>query len=122
MKRLLTTFLIPALMAMPVSPAGAHARFDRAMPAAGSTVRESPTQLRVWFTERLEPAFSNVRVLDRNGKQVDKGDSEVDPADAKVLRVSLPNLAPGTYRVMWRVLSVDTHVSKGDFTFNVAAP
>ncbi len=40
----------------------------------------------------------------------------------KLLRVSLPNLAPGTYRVMWRVLSVDTHVSEGDFTFDVAAP
>jgi copper resistance protein C len=119
-KRLLTTFLIPALTAMSVSPADAHARLDRAVPAAGSTVHGSPPQLKLWFTERLEPAFSRVRVLDRNGKQIDKGDSTVDHADAKGLCVSLPNLAPGTYRVMWRVLSVDTHVSKGDFTFNVA--
>jgi methionine-rich copper-binding protein CopC len=111
---------IAALTAMSVSPAGAHARLDRAAPAAGSAVHGSPPQLKLWFTERLEPAFSKVRVLDRNGKQVDKGDPEVDRADAKLLRVSLPKLAPGTYRVKWRVLSVDTHVSEGAFTFDVA--
>ncbi len=105
---------------MAVSPVGAHSRLERAAPAAGSTVRGSPPQLKLWFTERLEPAFSKVRVLDHNGKQVDKGDPEVDRADAKLLRVSLPKLAPGTYRVQWRVLSVDTHVIEGDFTFNVA--
>lgn len=120
MKRLLSGFLIAALMAMSVSPAGAHAHLERAAPAAGSTVHGSLPQLKLWFTERLEPAFSKVQVLDRNGKQADKGDPEVDRADARLLRVSLPELAPGTYRVQWRVLSVDTHVSKGDFTFDVA--
>ena len=122
MKRLLSRFLIAALTTMWVSSTGAHARLERAAPVAGSAVRGSPPRLELWFTERLEPAFSKVQVLDRKGKQVDKGDPEVDRADAKVLRVSLPNLAPGTYRVMWRVLSVDTHVSKGDFTFDVVGP
>ena len=36
-----------------------------------------------------------------------------------MLRVTLAPLAPGTYRVVWRVLSVDTHVTEGDFTFTV---
>ena len=119
-KRLLSRFLIAVLTAISVSPAGAHARLERAAPAAGSTVHRSPPQLKLWFTERLEPVFSKVEVLDRDGKQVDQGDPEVDRADAKLLRVSLPKLLPGTYRVRWRVLSVDTHVSKGDFTFIVA--
>jgi methionine-rich copper-binding protein CopC len=43
----------------------------------------------------------------------------VDPANPALLQVSLPQLAPGRYRVMWRVLSVDTHVTEGDFTFDV---
>jgi methionine-rich copper-binding protein CopC len=51
---------------------------------------------------------------------VDKGDAHVDAGDATLLWVSLPSLAPGTYRVTWRVLSVDTHVTEGDFTFEVA--
>ena len=122
MRRLLSGLLIVALTVLSVSTAGAHAHLERAAPATGSAVRGSPPRLELWFTERLEPAFSKVQVFDRNGKQVDKGDAEVDRAEAKLLRVSLPTLAPGTYRVRWRVLSVDTHVSKGDFTFNVVAP
>lgn len=120
MRRLLWGLLIAVLSVLSFSPAGAHSRLERASPAAGSTIQRSPPQLKLWFTERLEPAFSKVRVLDRNGKQVDKADPEVDGADAKLLRVSLPKLAPGTYRVQWRVLSVDTHVIEGDFTFDVA--
>jgi copper resistance protein C len=121
-KRPLSRFLIAVLTSMLISPAGAHSRLERAIPVAGSAVRASPPQVKLWFTERLEPAFSKVQVFDRNGNQVDKGNPEVDDADAKLLHVSLPTLAPGTYRVKWRVLSVDTHVSKGDFTFNVVAP
>jgi len=33
--------------------------------------------------------------------------------------VSLPPLPNGTYRVFWRVLSVDTHATEGDYTFEV---
>jgi methionine-rich copper-binding protein CopC len=37
-----------------------------------------------------------------------------------MLQVLLKPIEPGTYRVKWRVLSVDTHVTEGDFTFRVA--
>lgn len=100
--------------------AGAHAFLDHAEPAVGSTVHGAPAQIKLWFTQRLEPAFSTIQVLDRSGSRVDKGDHQVDYADAELLRVSVPQLTPGTYRVTWRVLSVDTHVTEGDFTFDVA--
>ena len=58
-------------------------------------------------------------MLNPEGKQVDKDDSQVDPEDGKQIDVSLPELAPGTYRVHWRVLSVDSHVNEGNFTFDV---
>jgi methionine-rich copper-binding protein CopC len=120
MKRWLSRLLAFASAMTFVSLAGAHAFLDHATPAVGSAVRASPTQVELWFTQQLEPAFSTARVSDRSGKQVDKGDPQVDRADATLLRVSLPRLAPGTYRVTWRVLSVDTHVTEGDFTFDVA--
>ena len=100
--------------------AGAHAFLDHAAPAVGSTVHGSPSQVKLWFTQQLEPAFSSAQVLDRSGKRVDKADAKVDASDATLLLVSLPQLAPGTYKVTWRVLSVDTHVTEGDFTFDVA--
>jgi methionine-rich copper-binding protein CopC len=99
--------------------AAAHAFLDHAIPAAGSAIHESPAQLKLWFSERLEHEFSTVEVLDRGGKRVDKGDPQVDSADRMLLRISLPLLAPGRYRVTWRVLSVDTHVATGQFMFDI---
>jgi len=100
--------------------AGAHAFLDHAAPAVGSTVHGSPSQVKLWFTQQLEPAFSSAQVLDKSGKRVDKADAKVDTNDSSALLVSLPQLAPGTYKVTWRVLSIDTHVTEGDFTFDVA--
>ncbi len=97
----------------------AHAFLDRAKPAVGSTVHGSPTEIRLWFTAPLEPAFSTVKVLDRNGQQVDKKDKQIDRSDATQMRITVPPLPQGTYRVVWHVLSVDTHVTDGDFTFEV---
>jgi methionine-rich copper-binding protein CopC len=99
--------------------ANAHALLERAAPAAGSTVQGSPPSIKLWFTQPLEPAFSTIRVLDPTGKPVDNGDKGVDAADRTILRISLPRLPPGTYRVVWRVVSVDAHVTEGDFTFDV---
>ena len=107
------------LMMVAIREVGAHAFLDHAAPAVGSAIRGSPAQVRLWFTQELEPAFSTVKVLDRSGTQVDKQDKQVDRANPALLQVSLPELAPGKYRVVWRALSVDTHVTEGDFTFDV---
>jgi len=74
----------------------------------------------VWFTENLEPAFSTLEVWDKEGKRVDAGPAEVSPTSPAMLQVPVKALGPGTYRVKWRVLSVDTHVTEGEFTFHVA--
>ena len=101
-------------------PAGAHALLDHAVPRVGSTVSAAPSELILAFTQELEPAFSTVEVLDERGVKVDKGDVQVDPHDGTLLRVSLNPLPPVTYKVIWRVVSVDTHPTEGDFTFHVA--
>ena len=100
--------------------AGAHAFLDHADPPVGSTVRTLPAEVRLWFTQNLEPAFSGAQVINQAGQRVDKGDTHVDPSTPNLLRISVFPLAPGTYKVIWRVLSVDTHVTQGDFTFRVA--
>ena len=100
--------------------AGAHGLLDRADPRPGGRVRTSPTHVSVWFTERLEPAYSRVRVLNGKGERVDTDDSRVDATDARQLRVSVRSLAGGTYKVVWRVLSVDGHLTEGEFTFTVS--
>jgi methionine-rich copper-binding protein CopC len=100
--------------------AAAHAFLDRAEPRVGSTTRVAPSEVRLWFTERLEPAFSQARVVTSTGQQVNAASGEVDAANPKLIRIPLPALPAGAYRVIWRVLSVDSHVTEGDFTFRIA--
>jgi copper resistance protein C len=111
---------IAAVACIASAPTVAHAFLDHAQPAVGSTVHESPKQVRLWFTESLEPAFCRVRVVDASGKDVDAGDSRVDASDSSILTATVRALPPGTYRVVWRVVSVDTHVTEGDYTFDIA--
>ena len=96
-----------------------HAFLERAEPRVGSTVKAAPSQVRVWFTEALEPAFSTLEVVNQAGERVDRSPARVDAASPAMLQVPLKPLAAGIYRVKWRVLSVDTHVTEGDFTFRV---
>jgi hypothetical protein len=100
--------------------ASAHAFLERAEPRVGSTVKIAPAQVRIWFTERLEPAFSTLEVLNERGERVDRGPAQSDETSPDMLQVRLKSIGAGTYRVKWRVLSVDTHVTEGDFIFRVA--
>ncbi len=97
----------------------AHAFIEEAEPAAGSSVQTSPNEVKIRFTEKIEPVFSSIRVFDASKKEVDKRDVHLDRSDHALLYVSLPQLPAGTYTVAWRVVSVDTHVTKGSFTFGV---
>jgi copper resistance protein C len=121
MAPLVRLIVLIAVLALGVgADAAAHAVLERAEPRAGSRIRTPPAEVKLWFTESLEPAFSTVRVLDTQGRQVDRADGRVDTVNPVLLRVSLPPLDVGSYRVIWRVVSVDTHVSEGHFTFSFA--
>jgi methionine-rich copper-binding protein CopC len=99
--------------------AHAHAFLDRAEPRVGSSVPSAPRQLSLWFTQDLEPAFSTVEVQNSAGARVDQGKPRIGPGN--VMRVGLKPLPPGSYRVLWHALSVDTHTTEGSFTFRVGA-
>src|SRR5437870_3526293 len=66
-----TLLLLPAALLFGVAGARAHAVLDRAEPRVGSTVRTAPADVKLWFTERLEPAFSRVQVVNEAGERVD---------------------------------------------------
>jgi copper resistance protein C len=117
--RAIARVTLAALVAI-ATGAFAHAFVDHAAPAVGSTVHGSPPELLIWFTQELEPAFSGVKLQDVNGTVIVAAPNAVDSKDRTLLRMALPPLAPGKYRVAWRVLSIDSHVTEGDFTFEVA--
>src|SRR5579883_588432 len=98
-----TTTFLTLLMA---TLAHAHAFLDHAEPRVGSTVPIAPREVVLSYTQNLEPAFSSIEVSDSKGARVDQGKPGIS---ASTMRVGLKPLPPGSYRVRWHVLSVDTH-------------
>ncbi len=121
MKTILIQRWVPAcaLFLLLQFPAGAHAFLDRADPKVGGVIASAPSQLRLWFTQNIEPAFSSIEVRDNQGRVVDKKDVHRDENNKSLLVVSLPQLPAGTYTVTWRVVSVDTHKTQGHFEFTI---
>jgi methionine-rich copper-binding protein CopC len=116
--RLLATSFAAAALLLNAAPVRAHAFLDHSDPAVGSTVQASPDVIHLWFTQELEPAFSSVTVTDGSGATVNEP-AEIDPSNRSELDVKLKTLPPGTYKVQWHVLSVDTHTTEGDYNFHV---
>ena len=116
---LIRFLLVLSLLSLAAAPALAHAFLARASPAVGSTIRAAPTEITLRFTEPVEPSFSTIEVTGPGGERVDDGELRSDGNDPTILRAALKPLAAGTYKVVWRVVSVDTHVTNGDFRFTV---
>ena len=108
------------LLIASASPVFAHAHLKNSQPVAGSTVEKAPTELTLRFSERLEPAFCNVKVVDAAGNRVDLGKAAHDSVDPNVLHVALGPVSSGSYTVVWRVVATDGHAMTGTFAFTIA--
>ncbi len=114
--------------------ASAHAILLRSDPAKDDVLRVAPSQVRMWFSEDLNPAFSTASVIDASnttasnvnaaGHRVDNRDAHVSAGDSKEMDVTLPpNLPPAAYLVLYQTDSAeDGHILRGSFLFFVARP
>jgi copper resistance protein C len=121
MPKRLVPFVVAAMsVIVAAARVEAHAFLVRAEPRVGSKIHKVPTEVRVWFSETVHAGVSSIKVFDASGKQVDKKDTHSDRTNRAVLCVSLIRaLAPGSYKVIWGVTSMDTHVTDGDFHFKI---
>jgi methionine-rich copper-binding protein CopC len=108
-------FAVAALVLLGGAAAHAHAQLERANPRVGSTVRSAPREVTLWFSQKLEPSFSSAQVTDASGARVDQGAR----VDGMQIHVAVKSLPPGSYKVHWKVLSVDTHTTQGSFSFRI---
>ncbi len=124
-RRLLARAAAALLLAVLAGPqlAFAHAELERAEPPVASAVLQAPAQLRLLFSEPLDPGFSRVQVLNARRERVDHDDSRVSPDDPRLLTISLPDGLPdGVYTVAWRSLSAfDGHPANGSYPATVGA-
>jgi methionine-rich copper-binding protein CopC len=67
---LLTGLVVGVVLVGRPAPVSAHAYLERAEPPPDAVLPVAPTTLRLWFTETLEPRFSEVVVVDAERQPV----------------------------------------------------
>src|SRR2546425_10140315 len=78
----------------------AHAILLRSDPAKDAVLRVAPDQVRMWFSEALNPAFSTAVVVNGANQRVDNRDAHISPDDASEMDITLQaNLPPSVYVV-----------------------
>ncbi|MCL6601742.1 MAG: CopD family protein [Paenibacillus sp.] len=107
---LITLFWLPA-------PVSAHAKVQQSIPVANAKLQNSPTEVKIQYSEGFNADLSKITVQDDTGKQIT---GKLSTGPDRWLIYQIPTLPGGTYTVKYQVLSEDTHVSEGSFKFTVA--
>jgi len=107
-----------AALAVPAA-AWAHAALLRTSPVASRTVNKPPSEVRLTYSEPIEPRFAIVSVTNAQGRQVTSGAPRGAPGQPQTLVTPLQRVPEGWYLVFWRVISADGHPVRGAFTFAV---
>lgn len=118
-RKLFQSSVVIVAFALATTAAHAHARLVKATPGAGATVATA-TEIRLTFSEGVEPRFSRIAVTGADGAAVALGADEAAPGDATTLIAPIAKpLAAGVYTVRWSAVSTDTHRTQGSFSFTV---
>lgn len=120
-----TAIAVLALLVAPALPGAAgsrvlaHSQLVASSPAAGTTVPDSPPEIRLVFSEPLEAQVTSLDVVSGGTAFLSRA-GVIDPADPYALVVTDPELPDGVYTLTWRTLSAaDGHTAQGFFTFAV---
>jgi copper transport protein len=86
-------------------------------------LEQSPKEIVLNFGEAVEVSFGSIRLFDSNSQPVALPTPKFVEAngaiDAKAIQVEIPELQPGSYLVVWRVVSADSHPVQGAFAFQI---
>jgi copper transport protein len=109
-----------AMLAAPAT-AEAHAVLTGSTPADGASLAASPHTVRLTFSEAVAARLSTATLLDTRGRPV--AGIRVRPDGENALRVALPSLRTGAYRLVWRTVAADDlHATEGSIVFGLGAP
>ncbi|MCL4870874.1 MAG: copper resistance protein CopC [Anaerolineae bacterium] len=114
--RLLSLLLLFWLLLRP-HPLAAHNELRHSYPAAGQTLSQSPTEIRLTFSE--PPANGGITLYDQQFRQIADVTLRPPGENPHELAAALPQLEDGTYTVQWLTLSADNHTVSGSFQFSV---
>jgi copper transport protein len=106
-------------MAALTTPAAAHAVLEASEPAAGARVDHAPQTITLTFDEPVETALGSLRVLDASGALRSTGGVLHPGGDPRRIATRVEDIGPGRYVVAWQVVSADSHIVNGAYSFGV---
>jgi copper transport protein len=113
-------FLAAVIIMAARGVAYAHAMLVGSDPPADGVVSTSPGQIRLVFSEQIEPSMATIAIVRGDGR-VERVPVRGDPHDVNAIVGPVPQLTPGAYRVTWRVVSADGHPVGGSYVFWIGA-
>jgi copper transport protein len=114
---LLFLLAVPGFSRTPTAPV--HATLVSSEPAANSRLAASPARVRLVYSEPVEGKLARVTLIAGAGAPLVLR-AGADPRDVHAVIAPVSDaLAPGSYRVEWRVVSADGHPVDGTFVFDV---
>ncbi|TRZ80472.1 MAG: hypothetical protein D4R90_01895 [Nitrosopumilales archaeon] len=119
---ILAVLAISLVITVPSIPNSyAHAFIVKSQPSPSQSLSVPPTKVDAYFSDPIDIKYSQLKVLDSDGKQIQIGDQQYINGDQTTLRVSLPpNLKDGIYTVSTKVLDqTDGHVTENAYVFGV---
>lgn len=114
-------FVVVALLTVlaPAQIASAHAILLTSEPAPSAVLDQSPIEISLFFNEFIDTVFGEIRILDSSGNVIESVKPVRDVANEAIVRAPISTLEEGTYVVVWRVASADSHPVQGSFAFQI---
>lgn len=109
---------VATVVTTPAASGNLHLRLTKSAPAENAELSESPTEIRLWFSQETELSISRIAVTAADGTEIELG--KVEAAEENALVAAMVDvLSAGTYEVAWRTSSGDGHPIRGTFGFTV---
>jgi copper transport protein len=118
----LAALVVAALPAL--ASARLHLALQSSTPAQGDTVRTSLREIKLVFTQAVEPRYTSVTLHDNAGQPLELGTlAPVGEGKTREFEYRMPTpVVSGAFVVRWKTAGADGHVVSGSFDFMVDVP
>ena len=116
MPRQLQFALLLCLLAWSAS-AASHAIITASKPRHGAILKHAPQTATLHFNSKIERSVTQIVLQTVAGEETVL--AAIPGKDITSMTVKLPGLSPGVFRVVYRVLSADGHVTEGYVQFTL---
>jgi methionine-rich copper-binding protein CopC len=96
-----------------------HLRLERSEPGKDQTLKGSPTEVRLWYSEKPEARLSSITIQGSDSAKVTLGKVRTTDDPTSIAADIADTLRPGAYVVKWKTAGRDGHALRGSYPFSI---